>query len=58
MEFSFQTIFIIYVIILNTLIVTISTITGSEDPRGGLGIFFGLNFFLVVIPILVIHFFF
>lgn len=58
MDFDFQTLFIVYVIIINSVFIVSSNIIIKEDPRGSLGIIFLCNFLFVIIPIIIIHFFF
>jgi hypothetical protein len=58
MEFSFQTIFIIYVILVNTFVIVAALSFFDEDKGIGVAFFFTINFVVVVIPMLVIYFFF
>ena len=58
MEFSFQTIFIIYVILVNTFTIVTTLSFFDQDKGVGVPLFFTINFIFVAIPMLVIYFFF
>ena len=60
MDFDFQTLFIVYVIVLNSFALSISDIfkQDDEDKSGPAVLIFYINLILVVIPIIIIYFFF
>ena len=60
MNFDFQTLFIVYVIVLNSFALSISDIfkQNDEDESGPAVLIFYINLILVVIPIIIIYFFF
>jgi len=58
MDFDFQSIFIIYVIIINSIFLVLTFLFINEDPKGATGLIILLNFLFVIIPIIIIHFFF
>ena len=56
MDFDFQSIFIIYVIIINSIF--LAYINDDPDHESKSGVIILLNFLFVIIPIIIIHFFF
>ena len=58
MDFDFQSIFIIYVIVINSVFLVLTNLIVNEDPKGATGLIIILNFLFVIIPIIIIHFFF
>ena len=58
MDFDFQTLFIVYVIVLNSLAFSISDVFKQDDESGPVVLIFYTNLILVVIPIIIIYFFF
>ena len=58
MNFDFQTLFIVYVIVLNSFALSISDIFKQDDESGPAVLIFYINLILVVIPIIIIYFFF
>ena len=57
LSFSFETIFIIYVIILNTLIIFVTLDLDESEKKWGLASWFSANIFLVIFPIVVINYY-
>ena len=56
MDFDFQSIFIIYVIIINSIF--LAYINDDTDHESKPGVIILLNFLFVIIPIIIIYFFF
>ena len=56
MDFDFQSIFIIYVIIINSIF--LAYINDDSDHESKPGVIILLNFLFVIIPIIIIYFFF
>ena len=57
LSFSFETIFIIYVIILNTLIIVATLGLEQLQRDNGIGIWFIANLFFVIFPIVAINYY-
>tara|TARA_B100001093_G_C25922991_1_gene633486 strand:+ start:165 stop:347 length:183 start_codon:yes stop_codon:yes gene_type:complete len=57
LSFSFETIFIIYVIILNTLIIVVTLGLDESEKKWGFASWYLANIFLVIFPIIVVVYF-